>query len=320
MHRARGLLQRRLKPRAIGAKGAAATLAVAAPGFAIDAERLAAGESRLAAHGFAAQRRPDLAAPLPRSGAADIGLAGSDASRAAELQHWLADPGVDAILCARGGYGCQRILPLLRPRDFRRARKPLVGFSDVTALLLWQFRRAKLVGFHGPMFDAAAGPDDAELERLAQALRGEPLAPLAGHGAAAGVAEGPLLGGSLTMIAASLGTDFEIRARGAILLFEEIGERPYAIDRMMQQLRAAGVLQRAAGFGVGHLVGCGDVKRPHASAEEVLRENLGELGKPLVLGLPFGHRSPNMVWPLGVRGRLDSAAGTLEVLEAGVQR
>jgi len=129
-----------------------------------------------------------------------------------------------------------------------------------------------------------------------------------------------VIGGSLTLLAASLGTPWEVDTRGAILLFEEVGEKPYALDRMLRQLGAAGKLDVLAGVGVGHLVDCVDPKRPMPSAEEVILEALAPLGIPTVLGLPFGHGRPNLTWPFGVRGALDGERGELEVLEAGVER
>jgi len=286
-------------------------IAVAAPGFAVDPARLEAGAARLRAAGFRVCWRPDL---LAQAGY----LAGDDARRTAEVMQWVDAPEVAAIVCARGGYGAQRMVGRLDAARVRRARKPLVGFSDVTTLLLWQLRAAGLAGFHGPMFDRDAGPSDAELERLVRALAGDALPPLAGRPRRGGRAEGRLVGGSLTLLAASLGTPWEVDTRGAILAFEEIGEKPYAIDRDLHHLAAAGKLDAAAGFAVGSLLGCEDPKRAAPTAEEVVCEILGVAGKPLVTGLPFGHEQPNLVWPVGVRAALDGDGWELRLLEAGV--
>lgn len=288
-------------------------IAVAAPGFAVDGERLEAGAARLRQAGYRVCWRPDL---LARQGY----LAGSDERRAAELMQWVEDTEVAAILCARGGYGAQRMIPGLDAARVRAARKPLIGFSDATTLLLWQLRVAGLVGFHGPMFDRDAGPSDLELERLSRALAGETLPPLCGRARRGGRAEGRLVGGSLTLVAASLGTPWEIDTRGAILAFEEIGEKPYALDRDLSHLAAAGKLDVAAGFALGSLLGCEDPKRATPSADELVLELLGRYGKPLVTGLPFGHEQPNLIWPVGVRAALDGERGELRLLEAGVVR
>jgi muramoyltetrapeptide carboxypeptidase len=299
---------RRLKPHA-APRGA--TLGIAAPAFAIDAARLAAGEARLREAGYRVHRRADLVQD-------QTFLAGSDVRRARELMALAASREVDAILCTRGGYGCQRILDRLDAAKLRAARKAVVGFSDVTVLHLWLRRYAGLTSIHGPMFDAPEGPTREELERLGAMLAGEAVPPLAGEGRVRGRAAGVLVGGSLTLLCASLGTPWEVDTRGAILLFEEIGEKPYALDRHLQHLAQAGKLDAAVGFGVGHLVGCSDPKRERPTAEEVFVAALAPLRRPLVLGLPFGHRSPNLAWPVGVRGWIDGRRGEVGLLEAGV--
>jgi muramoyltetrapeptide carboxypeptidase len=288
-------------------------IGIAAPAFAVDRARLEVGAERLRSAGYRVRWRDDLLA-------GEGYLAGSDARRAGELMAWVDDPDVAAILCARGGYGAHRIMARLDPRRVRAAAKPLVGYSDVTTLLLWQRRCVGLVGFHGPMFDRDEGPSDLELERLVRALAGETLPPLVGAGRSGGRATGRVVGGSLTLLAASLGTPWEVDTRGAVLVFEEIGEKPYAIDRDLQHLAAAGKLDAAVGFGVGSLLGCEDPKRATPTADDVVMEILGAAGKPVVTGLPFGHESPNLIWPVGVHAALDGERGELELLEAGVSK
>ncbi len=297
-------------PRALRPGG---TIGIAAPAGAVDPERLAAGEARLRAAGFRTVRRDDV---LERCGY----LAGDDPRRAREFMHLVGDEKVDAILCARGGYGCDRILPLLDPARVRAARKPLVGYSDVTALLLWQRRRAGLAGFHGPMLEREAGPAADELEALVRALTGTAPEPVVRRGrpGAGGRVEGRLTGGSLTMVAASLGTPWEVDTRGAVLLLEEVGERPYRLDRLMQQLRASGKLEAAAGVGLGAFVRCDESDPGYPSGAEVLEECLRAVGVPWVSGLPFGHAHPNLAWPVGARARLDGRSGELHILDAGV--
>jgi muramoyltetrapeptide carboxypeptidase len=290
-----------------------ATIGVAAPAFAVDAERLAAGEAQLRAAGFRVRCGEEVAA---RCGY----LAGDDAGRAGAFMALVDDPAVDAILCARGGSGSQRIVGALDATRVRAAAKPLLGFSDVTTLLLWQRRVVGLVGFHAPMLEREEPLGEEELESLALALAGRPMPPMHGAPRGGGRAEGRLVGGSLTLLAASLGTPWEVDTRGAIVLLEEIGEKPYALDRLLGQLRFAGKLREIAGVGVGHLVGCSDPKRAAPTAEEVLEEILRPLGVPLVVGLPFGHRRPNLTWPVGVRAVIDAERGEVRVLEAGVAR
>jgi len=296
------------KPRALRP---GATLAIAAPGGPVERETLLAGVAVLEARGFRTRLRDDIFARRAY-------LAGDDARRAGELMQWVADPGVDAILCARGGYGCDRIIPLLDAAAFRAARKPLVGYSDVTALLLWQRRQAGLTGFHGPMLERGADVDSDTLDALFAALAGERPEPLRGAPLAGGVATGRLVGGSLTLVAASIGTSWEIDTRGAILLLEDRGERPYRIDRMLQQLRGADKLAGLAGVGLGDFASCVDERHPDVTAEALVADWLAPLGIPLVAGLPFGHVKANHAWAFGCRAKLDADRGELRMLERGV--
>jgi muramoyltetrapeptide carboxypeptidase len=290
-----------------------ATIGIAAPAFAVDPECLEAGEQLLREAGFTPVRRADL---TNRCGY----LAGDDRRRIREFMELVDDDGIDAILCARGGYGCHRIVADLDPVRVRAAAKPLIGFSDITTLLLWQRKSAGLVGFHAPMLERREGMRPDELDSLVRVLRGDVAPVMEGESHGGGRGEGPLIGGSLTLLAASLGTPWEVDTRGAILLFEDVAEKPYVLDRLLHQLRGAGKLDDLAGVGVGHLLDCVDPKRETPSAEDVVLEALAPLAVPVVLGLPFGHGRPNLTWPYGVRGALDGERGRLEVLEAGVER
>lgn len=310
------------RPRALEPGGA---IGIAAPAGPIDEARLVAGVAMLEGAGFEVVRRDDVCA---RRGY----LAGDDARRAEELMELVDDPRVGAIVCARGGYGSQRILARLEARRVRAAAKPLVGFSDVTTLHLWLRRQAGLVSFHGPMLERGGALEPHELGRVIEALTGEDRLPcvLQGEPGFGGVAEGRLVGGNLTLVAASLGTPWEVDTRGAILLFEEVHEAPYRLDRLLGQLAAAGKLARVAALGVGTLLGCEAEPRgidPNLhgaaagpTAREAIEEALRPLGVPVAFGLPFGHGRPNLTWPQGVRARLDGRRGTLHILERGVRR
>ena len=290
------------------------TIGIAAPAAAVDPDKLAAGEERWRRAGFSVVRRDDLLARRRY-------LAGDDARRAGELMELVADPRVEAIVCARGGYGSPRILGRLDAAAVRAARKPLLGFSDVTALLLWQRRAAGPVDFHGPIVDRGGHLRDARMDALVAGLTGAGPARTVWKGAegGGGRAEGRLTGGSLTMIAASLGTPWEIDTRGAILLLEDVAERPYRIDRLLEQLRSAGKLARVAAIGLGRFERC-DEPDGSVTAAEILREAVEAAGVPWVAGLPFGHGAPNLPWPLGARARVDGERAELHVLEPGVSR
>jgi muramoyltetrapeptide carboxypeptidase len=294
-----------LRPRAIP-RGA--TVGVCAPSGPVNPECVAAGVAWLEAEGLRVRAGRHL---HERRGY----LAGDDTSRASDLLELVGDPGVDAIVLARGGYGLPRLLDTLDPRPFRRARKPIVGYSDATALLLWLRRRAGLTSVHGPMLERSDTTPTARA-RLIELLRGgrARTAPLEGTALARGRAAGPLVGGNLKMLCASLGTSWEIDTRGAILFFEEVNEQPYAIDRMLVQLRSAGKLGVAAGVAVGALVGCESERYPEVGACDVLRELLPpSVNGPVVIGLPFGHVADNRALGSGVAAVLDGRRGPLSL-------
>ncbi len=288
-------------------------LGLAAPGGPVDPEQLQAGQALLHAAGFETYRRDDL---LARDGY----FAGDDERRAAELMELVNDPRIDGIICARGGYGCDRILSSLDAGAFRAAAKPLVGYSDVTALLLWQQRCAGLIGFHGPMLDRGADVDTEAMDHLFDQLMGNSAIPLAlrGRAIAGGQATGRTVGGSLTLLVASLGSPWELDTRGAILLIEDVGEQPYRVDRMLQQLRAAGKFEKLAAVGIGSFESCVDTHYPKPSVHSVIEDTLRPLGVPIVSDLPFGHVKKNYAWPMGGRAIIDGTSGELQLLELGV--
>jgi muramoyltetrapeptide carboxypeptidase len=229
------------------------------------------------------------------------------------------DPEIDAIVCARGGYGCHRIVERLDAKAVREAAKPLVGYSDVTTLLLWQRKQAGLLGIHGPMLEKPEAIEGESGSALVRALQGTgPLPRYAGRTLVPGWAEGRLVGGSLTVCVASLGTPWEIDTRGAILMLEDVTELPYRLDRMLQQLRAARKLEQVAGIALGAFTDCEDERYPEWTCERLFLEIFGGLGVPVVMDLPFGHGPSNRPWPFGGRGALDGARGELELLESAV--
>lgn len=266
--------------------------------------------------GFEPRRAPGVTA---RAGY----LAGDDDARSAQLTELVKDPAVHGIWCARGGYGCHRIMSRLDAATFRKAAKPLVGYSDITTLLLWQRSVVGLMGIHGPMLErASAGGGPSESHRaLARALMGVGDAVrLEGKALVGGWREGRLIGGSLSLIVGSLGTPWEIDTRDAILLLEEVSEAPYRLDRMLQQLKAAGKLEVAAGFGIGGLVGCDAADAQGPTALDVLTEILVPLGVPTLIDLPFGHGEENQPWPHGGRAAIDADRGEIELLDFAVAR
>jgi muramoyltetrapeptide carboxypeptidase len=297
------------RPRAIRP---GARIAIAAPAGPVDPEALDSGRTALERLGFETVAREDV---LDRDGY----LAGSDDRRAAELMEFVRDPGIDAILCARGGYGCHRIVDSLDSSAFREAAKPLVGYSDITTLLLWQRKHAGLLGIHGPMLEKKDSLGGEAGSALIRALQGTgPLPRYAGQTLVGGWGEGRLVGGSLTVCVASLGTPWEIDTRDSILMLEDVTELPYRIDRMLQQLRAAGKFDRAVGIALGGFTDCDDERYPDWTVERLFDEVFGSLAIPVVAGLPFGHGGQNRPWPFAGRAAIDGSRGELEILESAV--
>ncbi|WP_025129294.1 LD-carboxypeptidase [Pseudomonas sp. PH1b] len=247
-------------------------------------------------------------------------LAGSDEVRLNDLHGAFADSEIDAIVCLRGGYGSPRLLDKIDFDLIRRNPKPFVGYSDITALHLAINRYAGFVSFHGPMLNAdllgqKQPPTEASFFNL---LRGQVRAgSLLPHPVAfplttvePGIAQGPLLGGNLSMIASTLGTAFEINSDGSILFLEDINEPLYRIDRLLNHLRLAGKLDKLRGVLVGDVAGvdftalCG-----------LLRQTFEPLKIPVLAGWRSGHCDPNLTLPIGALVRLDAGARELTLAQ-----
>lgn len=252
-------------------------------------------------------------------------FAGTDRQRAADFNAALRDPTVDAIFCARGGYGSMRIVPCL---DFRAARlqpKILLGYSDITALHLAFEREAGWITFHGPMVRELGGRQPWNEAMLLRALTetaplGEIASPPEGplvQTIVPGRARGRLAGGNLSLISATLGTPWEIETAGRILVMEDVNEEPYRIDRFLTQLLLAGKLQQCAGIVFGHSPSCEWPENggPSLSLHDVFKELLVPLGKPLIYGFPCGHTQYKATLPMGACCELDATRGTLTFLE-----
>lgn len=282
---------------------------VIAPASPFPREDFERGLARLRAR-YRVTHRPDIFAEHGY-------LAGDDARRLDELHEALADPEVDAIVAARGGYGVTRILGRIDPERVRSAKKLLVGFSDLTALhALWA--RAGVRSIHGPMVAALGRTEPAQVDRWFRMAEGGVPEPLTGlPSLRGGVAEGPLLGGNLALLAALLGTPHGPPLERAVLFLEDVGEAPYRIDRMLTSLREAGWLGQIAAVALGTFRGC----EPRADGRrlvEVLHDRLADLGLPVLAGVGAGHVEDNLELPFGARVRLDADAGELCFLEPAV--
>lgn len=244
-------------------------------------------------------------------------LAGSDERRLGELAAALADNQSRAVFCARGGYGMMRLLAGLD--GIAMTQKPVIGFSDLTALhqLL---QREHLVSIHGPTITQLPRLDTPAHERLFGLLESDaPAAELSGAETyVGGVAEGPLIGGNLSVLTRLLGTPFLAQLEGAVLLLEDVGERPYRLDRMWTHLALAGVFRQVRGIVLGGFTEC-EAKDAGYSSVDVLRELARATGLPCAGGFPIGHDPPNLPVPLGVRVRLDAGGRRLTFLESATE-
>jgi muramoyltetrapeptide carboxypeptidase len=260
-------------------------------------------------------------------------LAGTDEQRAADLQWALSEPGIDMVLCLTGGYGAARLYNRI---DWDALGNPRIfcGYSDITALHLALAKHAGWTTFYGPMFLRFTRKKD-ELTKVTEecfhrAFKAEPLGRVPEDPddpyvltVGEGVAEAPIVGGCLTLVAASLGTPYEIETDGCIVLLEDLNEEPYIIDTHLNHLILAGKLDNAAGLVFGTDVNLKALTIPEynestLSIEEILDELIAPLGIPAIANVPVGHGKTMATIPLGARARLDAGAKTLDILEAGV--
>jgi len=261
-------------------------------------------------------------------------LAGDDRDRAADIMEMFADKQVKAIICLRGGYGSARLLGRLDYEVIRRNVKIFSGFSDITSLHCAFAKKVGMISIHAPMLNG--GLQAKDLPEFTRASFFRTVMEAAPSGSivsglekksvsivCSGVAEGTLIGGNLSVLCAAIGTPFEPSFKDKILFFEDIGEQPYRLDRMLTHLLNAGILKQLAGVAVGINRDCEDTKDSkrdeyRQTAADVMKERLSDLAVPVLTGLPFGHVALNATIPVGVRARLDADAGDLIILESAV--
>lgn len=286
-------------------------IGVAAPASPFDKTRFETGVSLLRERGF------DVVLPeglFARKGY----LAGEDDHRLAILLDLLTDPSIDAVWCARGGYGSMRLLqrpeldnPGLHPKAF-------IGLSDVTALLNHLVIRCNMATFHGPMITTLAGADKQSIDNLFTLLGGGELPPVLARFPrviVSGKAEGRVLGGNLSTLVHLLGTPYFPDFSDSIVFLEDVGEKPYRIDRMLTQLLLSGSLEHARGVILGSFMNCGTGN----AIETIAAERFSSLPIPVMSGFPSGHAMPCLTLPIGIAARLDTGAGSLCYLENAVE-
>lgn len=250
-------------------------------------------------------------------------LAAGDRQRADDLNAAFSDPSIHGVWCIRGGYGSHRILPLLDRDAIAASPKWFGGYSDVTALHTFLNQCCGMECCHCTMPSTEPDPDEFTLGYLKRALFGALSGPLEnppGQPLTAlvpGAARGPLCGGNLSLLAASLGTPWEIDTRGKILFLEDIGEKTYRVDSMLTQLRNAGKFDDCAGVILGAWTDC-TPEYPEKTLElpEIFAQLIAPAGKPVLMGLACGHVLPTLALPMGRMCAMDAGAGTLILEEA----
>jgi muramoyltetrapeptide carboxypeptidase len=290
-----------LKPRAVHPGGRVAIIAPASP---FPRDEFESGVAEVRSLGFE---------PVFDPGVFDCRryVAGDAGSRARALMAAWQDPGIAAILTARGGYGSVELLPYLSIGTLRQSPKLLVGYSDVTALLSFLPTRCRVTAVHGPTVAGRLGGGPAGYDRatfLGALTTASPVGALPAPGLdviLSGEADGPVLGGNLTQLAASMGTPYAFDPPdGCVLFLEDVNERPYRVDRLLTQLRQCGVLQRARALVFGEFPGC-DEPDGTITAREVVADAVRDFAGPVLWGLPSGHTLGAVVTlPLGVRGQI----------------
>jgi muramoyltetrapeptide carboxypeptidase len=253
----------------------------------------------------------------------DLYFAGSVERRVQELEQMFVRDDIRAIVCARGGYGANYLLQALNPANIAPHPKIFVGYSDLTALLTCFADNASFVTFHGPMvtkdFAVAGGVDFNSWQKALGGATDWPIGEDSGaKPLVPGAAEGILYGGCLSILVASLGTPHEIRPAGTILFLEDIGAKPYQVDRMLMQLKLGGRLKDVRGIVFGEMLDCRQSADQDYTLEEVILRIVGDLGIPVAFGLRSGHVSrANITLPIGVQARLEVGSSVnLHILEA----
>jgi muramoyltetrapeptide carboxypeptidase len=303
------------------------TLGLIAPGSFISQDELNDSISNLEELGFKVKFNKSI---LDKHGY----LAGTDSIRANDINLMFADKQVNGIICARGGYGCNRLLPFIDYNNIKNNPKVLCGYSDITSLISAIFAKTGLVGFHGPVGISTFNEFSVNYFKdvlmnsqngvvLKSAIEDSDSSDYDRYTIRGGTAEGILVGGNLSIITSLLGTPYDMNYDNKIIYLEEVGEEPYRVDRMLTELMLAGKFKHAAGIAIGVFNNCEPKKRNASfstsfSLKEVLFDRLFNLGIPVVYGLSFGHITNKFTLPTGINAKLDVTEQTLTLLEPSV--
>ncbi len=302
------------------------TLGLIAPGSYIDGRQLNDSIKNLNGLGFNVVYNNSI---LSRNGY----FSGPDKQRASDVNQMFSRDDVKGIVCARGGYGCTRILPLLNYDVIRTNPKVLIGYSDVTSLLYGIYKETGLICFHGPVGTSTYNDFTIEYFRktlmdpednlvLKNSLPESPDEEFKPYTITEGTAKGELIGGNLSVVVSLIGTPYDIDSNNKIIFLEEMTEDPYRIDRMLTQMRMAGKFDRAAGIALGVFKDCKPSEKSSFDSsftlQEVLKNRLADLNIPVVYGMSFGHVKNKFVLPAGLKAELDATRQTITFLETAV--
>ncbi len=289
------------------------TVAVAAPASPFDREEFEKGIKFLKSLGFNVIYREDIFSK-------NAYLAGSDQRRASELMEHLTNPQVKALFFARGGYGCQRIIPLLEENKITQP-KIVMGYSDISTLLTYLHQKLGWVVFHGPVLAKGMGDQFAERGKnslLKTLMDPSPLGEVKDEKIVyvrEGKTQAVMVGGCLSLMITNLKSSYELDTRGKILFLEDTNEKPYAIDRMLTQLRMSGKFDEIKGFVFGPFQNSGETD---AEVISVILDVLKGIDVPIVFGFPSGHIDNMLTIPLGTEVKLDSRKPVVEFVEGAL--
>lgn len=275
-----------------------ARIAVIAPAGRFDPERLARGMREVEEWGY-------TLVPGANLNAAHRYNAGTDAQRSADLNWALTATDIDAVWFARGGYGTGRLLENVPWAALDR--RPVIGFSDATALFTAFVARSLGQGVHAPVLHSLVDvSDDASRAAVRALLAGKAARPLVGAhlGGPHEVVRGPVVGGNLAVMTSLVGTAHGFQAQGKIVILEDVGEAPYRLDRMLTQLVDSGTLDGCLGLALGQFTGCDVPDSVDWTLLDVIRDRLMPLGVPIIADLPVGHGAENLAWVVGAEGQL----------------
>jgi len=303
------------------------TIGLIAPGFAIKMEALYLTLETLEKMGFKTYHTDRIKSNHGY-------FSNNDEERAKDLNEMFINPDIDAVLCVRGGYGCTRILDLLDYDSIKSNPKALIGFSDITALINTIYKKTGLVGFHGPVgktlddeysqtYFKKVLMDPQESLPIKNAILKDPKqyrnSEYYRYTITKGIGQGELVGGSLSLVTAMIGTPYEIDFTDKLVFLEDVEEAPYRMDRMLTQLTQVDTFLKAKGIIFGVCKGC-DRKRTteNFTLREVILDRIAPLNIPAVYGMSFGHIPQNSTLPIGIEATFNAYKKELRLMEAAV--